>query len=79
VAAYRDAVEVRKIMLTDPTLAITLRTVTFNDLHSLLCVMVGSRDTVLLSFVNEIVAGQTVKLTSSELINKMKAEQHEHK
>jgi hypothetical protein len=41
--------------------------------------MVGSRDTVLLSFVNEIVAGQTVKLTSSELINKMKAEQHEHK
>ena len=79
VAAYRDAVEVRKIMLTDATLAITLRTVTFNDLHSLLCVMVGSRDTVLLSFVNDIVAGQTVKLTSSELINKMKAEQHEHK
>jgi ABC-type amino acid transport substrate-binding protein len=79
VAAYRDAVEVRKIMLTDPTLAITLRTVTFNDLHSLLCVMVGSRDTVLLSFVNDIVAGQTAKLTSSELINKMKAEQHEHK
>jgi hypothetical protein len=60
-------------------LAITLRTVTFNDLHSLLCVMVGSRDTVLLSFVNDIVAGQTAKLTSSELINKMKAEQHEHK
>jgi len=79
VAAYRDAVEVRQVMLTDPTLAITLRTVTFNDLHSLLCVMVGSRDTVLLSFVNDIVAGQTVKLTSTGLINKMKAEKNEPK
>jgi len=72
VAAYRDAIEVRSIMQADPSLALSLRTVSFSDLESVLCVMVGSRDPVLLSFVNEIVASQTELLTVSKLLKLMK-------
>jgi ABC-type amino acid transport substrate-binding protein len=72
VAAYRDAIEVRTIMQSDPTLALTLRTVSFSDLESVLCVMIGPRDFVLQSFVNEIIASQSEKLTVSGLLKKMK-------
>lgn len=71
VAAYRDAIEVRTVMRADPELALTLRTVTFTDLNSVLCVMVGSQDGVLQSFVNEVVANQHHKLTANELIKSM--------
>jgi ABC-type amino acid transport substrate-binding protein len=71
-AAYRDAMEVRAIMRSDPSLALTLRTVSFTDLQSILCVMVGSRDQVLLSFVNEVVANQTERLTVSKLLKLLK-------
>lgn len=71
-AAYRDAIEVRSIMQSDPSLALTLRTVSFTDLQSVLCVMVGSRDQVLLSFVNEVVANQTEQLSVSKLLKQMK-------
>jgi ABC-type amino acid transport substrate-binding protein len=70
--AYRDAIEVRSIMQADPSLALTLRTVSFSDLQSILCVMVGSRDVVLLSFVNEVVANQTEQLSVSKLLKLMK-------
>ena len=72
VAAYRDAIEVRTIMQSDPTLALTLRTVSFSDLESFLCVMVGPRDFVLQSFVNEIIASRVEKLTVNGLLKKMK-------
>ena len=72
VAAYRDAIEVRTIMQSDPTLALTLRTVSFSDLESILCVMVGPRDFVLQSFVNEIIANQPEKLTVNGLLKRMK-------
>lgn len=72
VAAYRDAIEVRTIMQSDPSLALTLRTVSFSDLESMLSVMVGSRDVVLQSFVNEIVSNQAEKLTVSALLKQMK-------
>lgn len=70
--AYRDAMEVRAIMQSDPGLALTLRTVSFTDLQSILCVMVGSRDQVLLSFVNEVVASQTERLSVSKLLKLLK-------
>lgn len=72
VAAYRDAIEVRTIMQSDPTLALTLRTVSFSDLESILCVMVGPRDFVLQSFVNEIITNRAEKLTVSGLLKIMK-------
>lgn len=71
VAAYRDAIEVRTIMKADPSLALTMRTVSFTDLQSVLCVMVGSRDNMLLAFVNEIVANQTEVPTVSSLLQQM--------
>jgi hypothetical protein len=71
VAAYRDAIEVRTVMKADPSLALTMRTVSFTDLQSVLCVMVGSRDNMLLSFVNEIVANQTEPPTVSALLQQM--------
>ena len=55
VVAYRDAIEVRMIMKAEPSLAMTMRTVSFNDLHSVLCVMAGGQNHLLLSFVNEAV------------------------
>ena len=72
VAAYRDAIEVRTIMQSDPTLALTLRTVSFSDLESFLCVMVGPRDFVLQSFVNEIIASRAEKFTVNGLLKKIK-------
>lgn len=72
VAAYRDAVEVRKIMQSDPALALTLRTVSFSDLESVLCVMVGPGHLVLQSFVNEIISNQAEKLTVSGLLKRIK-------
>ena len=72
VAAYRDAIEVRMIMKADPGLALTMRTVSFSDLNSVLCVMVGSQNHTLLSFVNEIVLTQTEQLTVNNLLNRMK-------
>jgi ABC-type amino acid transport substrate-binding protein len=71
VAAYRDAIEVRTIMKSDASLALTMRTVSFSDLQSVLCVMVGSRDNMLLAFVNEIVANQTEPPTVSALLQQM--------
>jgi ABC-type amino acid transport substrate-binding protein len=60
-AAYRDELEVRGVLQRDPSLALTLRTVTFDDAQSALSVMVGVRDTSLLAFVNEVIATRTDK------------------
>jgi polar amino acid transport system substrate-binding protein len=71
VAAYRDAIEVRKVMLADPSLALTMRTVSFTDLNSVLCIMVGPRDNMLLAFVNEIVTNQTEPVTLNALLKQL--------
>jgi ABC-type amino acid transport substrate-binding protein len=71
VAAYRDAIEVRTIMQADPSLSLTMRTVSFTDLRSLLCVMVGPQDTMLLAFVNEIVANRAEPLTVDALLKQI--------
>jgi polar amino acid transport system substrate-binding protein len=71
VAVYRDAMEVRSVMRSDPSLALNLRTVTFRDLVSVLCVVVGSQDAVLQSFVNEIVSSQTEQLTVDLLLQRL--------
>lgn len=59
VAIYRDEFEIQQIMRGSPELALTLRTVTFNDLGSALSVMVGLTDVSLLTFVNEVIAQRT--------------------
>ncbi len=72
VAAYRDEIEVLQIVKNEPGLALSLRTVTFNDLESPLSMMVGIGDQTLLSFVNEIIAQWTDKPTVSSVLKSMK-------
>ncbi|WP_332851539.1 substrate-binding periplasmic protein [Duganella sp. S19_KUP01_CR8] len=72
VAAYRDELEVMQIVNNDPGLALTLRTVTFNDLESPLSIMVGIRDLTLLSFVNELIAQRAEKPTASDVLKAIK-------
>ena len=72
VAAYRDEFEIQKIMRADPGLALKLRTVTFNDIESLLSLMIGIQDTSLLSFVNEVITLRTEKPTVAMLLKEMK-------
>jgi ABC-type amino acid transport substrate-binding protein len=71
VAAYRDELEVMAIVRRDPSLALTLRTVTFNDLESPLSMMVGVRDATLLSFVNEVIAQRPEKPTVASVLKLM--------
>ena len=72
VAAYRDEFEIQKIMRSDPSLALTLRTVTFNDIESSLSLMIGIQDTTLLSFVNEVITLRTEKPTVAMLLKEFK-------
>lgn len=72
VAAYRDELEVMAIVRHDPKLALTLRTVTFNDLESPLSMMIGVRDDTLLSFVNEVIAQRPEKPTAASVLKLMK-------
>lgn len=72
VAAYRDEMEVMQFVNNDPSLALTLRTVTFNDLESPLSAMVGVRDLTLLSFVNEVIAQRADKPTVSSVLKSIK-------
>lgn len=72
VAAYRDAVEVRSIMEADKTLSLTLRTVSFTDLQSQICVVMRAGDPVLVSFVNALIANRTEKITVSKLLAQLK-------
>lgn len=71
-AAYRDELEVRAVLQRDPGLALTLRTVTFNDAQSALSVMTGVRDTSLLAFVNEVIASRTDKPSVSAALTLIK-------
>jgi ABC-type amino acid transport substrate-binding protein len=72
VAAYRDAVEIRGIIQRDPGLTLTLRTVSFTDIGSTLSIMVGPRDAVLLSYVNEIIASRAEKLSVDILLSRLR-------
>lgn len=72
VAAYRDELEVMQIVRADPSLALSLRTVTFDDLDSPLRVMVGIRDGTLLAFVNEVIVQWADKPTVSSVLKSIK-------
>jgi ABC-type amino acid transport substrate-binding protein len=63
IAAYRDEFEVKRVLQKDPTLSLTLRTVTFKDLDDTLAIAVGIQDTVLLAFVNQYLSQAPEKLT----------------
>jgi polar amino acid transport system substrate-binding protein len=67
-AAYRDEFEIKRILKSDPTASLTLRTVTFKDLEDTLGIAVGIQDPTLLAFVNQFLAESTEKLTIDKVL-----------
>jgi polar amino acid transport system substrate-binding protein len=67
-AAYRDEFEIKRILKTDPTVSLTLRTVTFKDLEDTLGIAVGIQDPTLLAFVNQFLAEGFEKLTIDKVL-----------
>lgn len=62
VGAYRDELEIKRMLKGNPTAALTLRTVTLKDLEDSLAIAVGVSDPVLLAFVNQYLAQRSDKL-----------------
>lgn len=73
VAAYRDEYEARLVLAKDPSLTLTLRTVTFDDAYSDLAVAVGQRDTALLAYINEFLAQRRTDISIAKLLAAAKA------
>jgi len=69
-AAYRDDLEIRKIMDSLPNSALTLKPMYFTDLTDPIAIAVKSDNTQLLSWVNTFLEIQAYNLTSDELIKK---------
>ena len=68
IGAYRDEFEVKRILKTDPTASLVLRTVTFKDLEDTLGIAVGIGDPVLLAFINEFLSQRADKLTINKVL-----------
>ncbi len=68
IGGYRDEFEVKRILKTDPTASLVLRTVTFKDLEDTLGIAVAINDRVLLAFINEFLAQRADKLTISKVL-----------
>jgi polar amino acid transport system substrate-binding protein len=68
IGAYRDEFEIKRILKSDPTASLVLRTVTFKDLEDTLGIAVGINDPVLLSFINEFLAQRMDKLTTNKVL-----------
>lgn len=67
-AAYRDEFEIKRILKSDPTASLTLRTVTFKDLEDTLGIAVGIQDPTLLAYVNQFLSESTEKLTIDKVL-----------
>lgn len=67
-AAYRDEFEVKRILKSDPTSSLTLRTVTLKDLEDTLGIAVGINDRTLLAFANEFLAQRGDKLNINKVL-----------
>ncbi|WP_347557947.1 ABC transporter substrate-binding protein [Robbsia sp. KACC 23696] len=68
VAAYRDEFEIKRLLKSDPTSALTLRTVTFKDLTDTLAIGVRVDEPTLLAFVNEFLTEHNGRLDVSQLL-----------
>lgn len=67
-AAYRDEFEIKRILKSDPTSSLTLRTVTLKDLEDTLGIAVGINDRTLLAFANEYLTQRTDKLNINKVL-----------
>jgi ABC-type amino acid transport substrate-binding protein len=67
-AAYRDEFEIKRILKSNPTASLTLRTVTLKDLEDTLGIAVGINDRTLLAFANEYLVQRTDKLNINKVL-----------
>lgn len=67
-AAYRDEFEIKRILKSDPTASLTLRTVTFKDLEDTLGIAVGIQDPTLLAYVNQFLSESPEKMTIDKVL-----------
>ena len=67
-AAYRDEFEIKRILKSDPTSSLTLRTVTLKDLEDTLGIAVGINDRALLNFANEFLVQRGDKLNINKVL-----------
>ncbi|MBC5764494.1 substrate-binding periplasmic protein [Ramlibacter albus] len=71
-ALYRDEFEVRRIVVSDPALALTLRVVTLRDLEDTLGIALGWRDTALLALANQFLSQPGERLTVDKALAELK-------
>ncbi|WP_242471070.1 ABC transporter substrate-binding protein [Thiocystis violacea] len=75
VGVYRDEFEIKRLLKSDPTASLTLRTVTLTDLEDTLSIAVGVDDPVLLDVVNLFLAQRVNKLDIDKVLH---ADTREH-
>ncbi|MBY0410007.1 MAG: ABC transporter substrate-binding protein [Burkholderiaceae bacterium] len=66
--AYRDEFEIKRVLNSDPTASLVLRTVTLKDLEDTLGIGVGVSSPRLLAFVNEFLAQRAEKLDITKVL-----------
>lgn len=69
IAAYRDEFEIKRLLKSDPTASLTLRTVTFEDLSDALAIGVRVDEPTVLSFVNEYLNERSEKLDVARVLD----------
>jgi polar amino acid transport system substrate-binding protein len=67
-AVYRDSLELQTLLRRDPGLALTLRTATFSDVHSVISVVVAGPDGLLRSYIDEFLAQRKDPPTVARLL-----------
>jgi len=67
--AYRDEFEIKRLFKDNPTVALTLRSVTLRDMEDTLSIAVGVSDPTLLAFVNQVLSQQRDKLDIKKVLN----------
>lgn len=66
--AYRDEFEIKRVLNSDPTASLVLRTVTLKDLEDTLGIGVAVSSPRLLAFVNEFLAQRAEKLDITKVL-----------
>ena len=76
VAAYRDELEVKRVLVEQPRAALTLRTITIKDQQDALGVAVGTGSTSLLAYINQMIEGRSPKLTVTDILKAIRPLDH---
>lgn len=68
-ALYRDNFEIKRLIKNDPTISLTVKTITFTDLEDTIGVAVRPDAHQLLAFINMYIEKQPDRLTVDKLLN----------